>query len=76
MELVLTNFAKEIGGRWILLINKRFRTTLLNLAPVLLARKRYNYKNNIETNISIKYIDEDTGNLVLVINTTTFNALL
>merc|ERR1719369_2611864 len=35
--------AKEIGGLLILLINNRFKMTLLNFASVRRARKRYNF---------------------------------
>lgn len=39
----LVTRAREIGGRWILLINSLLRMILLNLELVLLAKNLYNY---------------------------------
>lgn len=42
-----TTRAKEIGGRLIRLMNKRFKIIRLNLAVVRLAKNLYNYKIDV-----------------------------
>ena len=41
-DISRANRRRDTGGRLILLMNNRFRIILLNFAPVLLARYRYN----------------------------------